>query len=206
MGRGAFFITFEFVISLPYYTSVLAIGVPHLGTKLFSAITADNLACEGAMASSALVCLFAPMELALYHIPFCGGNNGGVAVFNVVLRHFALVDLHCFCEVVGGKTLLKPSIAFVFFVRKDALYGADLPRFLSARCGDALFGEVPCYATRGFAFNEHSVYEPYDFGFLGYDFGQTVCALAVAEELLIWKADFAFCKLFALTPSDVLGN
>ena len=115
------------------------------------------------MASSALVCLFAPMEFALYHLPLRRVNNSRMAVFYVVIRYFTFVDLYCFREVVGGKTLLKPSVTFIFLVRKDAFYSANLPYFLASRCGDALLGEVLCYVASGLAFNEHSVYNPYNF-------------------------------------------
>lgn len=42
--RGAFLRTLEFMVALPNYTAVLAVGVPHLGTELLSAITAENSA------------------------------------------------------------------------------------------------------------------------------------------------------------------
>lgn len=117
VGRSASVFAFELMVALPYYTAVLAVRVSHLGTELLSAITAENLSREGALTHRALVCLFAPMEFTLYHIPFCGVNNDEVAVSHVILRNFTFVNLHRLGKVVGGKMFLKPSITFVFLIR-----------------------------------------------------------------------------------------
>lgn len=103
----------------------MAVGVPYLGAELLSAITAEYLARKRTLTSCTLVCLFAPTEFTLYYLSFGWGDNRGMAVFHIVLRNFTFVDLHRFCKVVGGETLLKPSIAFVLFVRKNTLHGAD---------------------------------------------------------------------------------
>jgi len=129
-----------------------------------------------------------------------------MAVFHIILRNLALVDLHLLGEVVGGEGLLKSGIALVLFVCKNAFHGADLPGLLTARGWNVIIHQVPRNIALRLTIHKHSVYEPYDFRFLRDDLGQTVCALAVAEKLLVRKADLAVRKPLALALGDVFGN
>ena len=47
--RGSFYFALELMVALPNYTAVLAVGVPYLGTELFSAITAENSTGKGTL-------------------------------------------------------------------------------------------------------------------------------------------------------------
>ena len=49
VGRGAFLRALELMVALPYHTAVLAVGVPHLGTELLSAITAEYSTGKGTL-------------------------------------------------------------------------------------------------------------------------------------------------------------
>lgn len=129
-----------------------------------------------------------------------------MAVFHIILRNLAFIDLHLLGEVFGGEGLLKSGISLVLFVCKNAFHGADLPGLLTARGWNVIIHQVPRNIALRLTLHKHSVYEPYDFRFLGDDLGKTVCALSVAEELLVRKADLTVRKLLALAPGDVLGD
>jgi hypothetical protein len=49
VGRGAFDFALELMVALPYHAAVLAVGVPHLGTELLSAITAEYSTGKGTL-------------------------------------------------------------------------------------------------------------------------------------------------------------
>ena len=47
--RSAFYFAIELMVALPNHTAVLAVGVPHLGTELLSAITAEYSTGKGTL-------------------------------------------------------------------------------------------------------------------------------------------------------------
>jgi len=136
--RSVFYFALELMVALPYHTAVLAVGVPHLGTEPLSAITAENSTGKRTLRRGATCGFLSPAKLSLYHIPRFGIDDGGIAVFHIILRNLALVDLHLLGEVVGGEGLLKSSIALVLFVCKNAFHGADLPSLLLAVLNERL--------------------------------------------------------------------
>ena len=71
--------------------------------------------------------LSSTLQFQLHFLVNLVADNGRVAVFDVVLRHLALVDLHLLCEEIRAEGLLQQRVALVFFVGEDAQNGSGLP-------------------------------------------------------------------------------
>ena len=80
--------------------------MPNLGTVKCTAVTANNPATQNIVTAIPATQLFAPFCFALDKLPFVRRNNGWMAVFNIVLRNFAFIDLRLFGEEINGKALL----------------------------------------------------------------------------------------------------
>ena len=122
MRCPAFLIALEFAVTLPDHAAVLAVGMPHLGTVKFSAVTADDLRGKQPGAVMILPNCFSPLELRLYMIPFVRVDDGRVAVLNIVLRYLALIDFHFLLEKIHCEAFLKERCALVFLVGEDTLH------------------------------------------------------------------------------------
>ena len=81
-----------------------------------------------------------------------------MAVLNIVLRNFALVDFHLLLQEIHGEFLLQSGITTVFLVLQDALNGGGLPLLFTSRSGDALRSQNLTNSVWGFALHEHLVY------------------------------------------------
>ena len=206
MWRCAFTVTTEFGIALPDYTTVLTIGMPDLGTIIFTAVSTDQFCGEWAVA----VMIFAagsPMtHFGLYTRPLIRSNDCFMAVFNIVLRNFTLVYLHLLLEKIHRKLLLKQCCTLVLFVGKNALNSSILPHLLAPGGGDSLLSQKFCNGITGFALHKQTVDQSDGFRFLRYDLRQTIGTLAVSKELTVGNADLAICKTLSLAPSDIFGD
>ncbi len=116
-GRGAPALPFELGVALPDRPPVLAVGVPHLGAEVFSAVAAFQLCGEHAVAVMALPHVLPPLYLRLHDRPFLKLNNSVTAVLCIMLQHFPLVHLTLF---------LQESVTFVLFVGNDLLHHPSL--------------------------------------------------------------------------------
>ena len=70
-----------------------------------------------------------------------------MAVLNIVLRDFALVDFPLFSEEVNGKALLESRITLVLFVVEDTVHGSVLPACFTARRRYALCNQLLGYGS-----------------------------------------------------------
>ena len=68
--------------------------MPHLGTVVGAAVTADDAGGENAAAAVAMTQPFPPSELGLDPVELVRGDDGLVALGDVILRDLALIDLH----------------------------------------------------------------------------------------------------------------
>lgn len=128
-----------------------------------------------------------------------------MAVFHIILRHFALVQLFLFRKEIDREAFLKECSALVFLILKDAFNGAGLPALLSRWSRNPIHRQFLCNGSRRQPLHESSI-DPVDNDRLfRYNFGKTVCAFSVAKELLIWQVDLPIGKPFSLAPGDIFG-
>ena len=62
--------------------------------------------------------LVAPRKLRLNFVELFRRNDRLMAVFHIILRHLALIDLPLFCEEIDREAFLKECSALVFLVLK----------------------------------------------------------------------------------------
>src|SRR5574344_666416 len=110
-----------------------------------------------------------------------------MTVFNIELRNLTLVGLHLFCQKICCKLLLQERRAFVLLIGKNALTRGGLPLFFTTRCGNTVPCEAGSYRICGLALNELAVDTSHGFCFLRHNLHNAVCALAVTEELSIFR-------------------
>ena len=67
-----------------------------------------------------------------------------MAVFHVVLGHFALVFLELLCQIIGTEALLQPGVALIALVRQNAQYGAFAPDVPAPGRRYPGLGQLPC--------------------------------------------------------------
>ena len=78
-----------------------------LRTAPAAAVSADELCAEHAFSAVGFSDLPAPFDFLLHSIPLQRVDNCLVAVFDVELRNFTLIDLLLFGKEIRCKTLLK---------------------------------------------------------------------------------------------------
>lgn len=84
------------MVALPDGAFVLIRGVPQLRAVKFAAVTADDSGAKNAVAAVFSPQCISPLELNLHHILLLRADNGRMAVFDIVLRNLALVELLLF--------------------------------------------------------------------------------------------------------------
>jgi hypothetical protein len=99
--------------------------MPDLTPVESTARAADYTPCEAAVAVPIPCPSPSLFYLILYEIVDFWRNDRGMAVFHIVHRHLALVDLDLLYQEVHRKGLLQERDAFVFFVDQDTLRRAD---------------------------------------------------------------------------------
>ena len=143
MWRRAAPLVFELQITLPDVFAVLRIAAPDLAAVHAAAISTDDFprkACISAMLAPAL---FAALYLMLHHVEHFLGDDGGVAVLDIIAGNLALVALHLLIEEVHREGLLQSGVALVLLVRQDRFDRRVLPCSLSRRGRYSLCGHMP---------------------------------------------------------------
>ena len=148
----------------------------------------------------------APLEFLLGGIKQGRGDDGGVAVFHIILRHLALVNLVFLGQEIRTESLLEQRLAFVFFVVEDVADGIIAPFGPAGGRGNAAPGQVPGDPAEGFPLHEEPVDIAHALGLLVDDLELAVLALPVAEEPLIGHVDHPLCKAAAHAPGDIFRN
>lgn len=110
MRGQAFALTLKLGFALPDHPSVRIVGVPYFGPVDGAAVPAEDLSRKAAGAELSPAGVFAPPHFQLYCVPFCGGDDGGMAPGDVVLRHFSFVYLYTLAEEIYGKCFLQAGI------------------------------------------------------------------------------------------------
>ena len=77
---------------------------------------------------------FTLAEFVLHHVEGLRRDDGGMAVFYIILRNLAFIDLHLFREKIHAKGFLQNRIALVFLILQNAENGSGLPDRLARRC------------------------------------------------------------------------
>ena len=106
MGRFAFMLTFEFIVTLPNHPTVFAGGVPHLGAKEGIAVTADNAGGKNALPAILAADSLAPLKFGLHLVELLWRDNRLMAVLHIILWNFALVHFLLFSKEIDGEALL----------------------------------------------------------------------------------------------------
>ena len=129
-----------------------------------------------------------------------------MAVFHIILRHLALIDLPLFCEEIDREAFLKECSTLVFLVLKDAFHCTGLPALFSRWSRNPICCQFLCNGPRRQPLHESSINPADNDCLLRNDFWKTVCAFAVTEELLVWEVDLSIRKPLPLSPGHVLRN
>ena len=114
-------------VALPDGAAIFVIGMPDLAAVHAAAATTVNSPGKTVLAVMLATLLSSPFQFQLHFLINFVAHNGWMAVFDVVLRHFALVDLHFLSEKIRTEGLLQQCVALVFFVGKDTQNGSWLP-------------------------------------------------------------------------------
>ena len=93
----------EFRIALPDFTAIFICGMPHLCAVDFATITAYDFARKRAVIVCSSAVGFSACQLTLNTLPFLGVDDCGMAVFNIVLGYFTLVDFLLFLKKIHGE-------------------------------------------------------------------------------------------------------
>lgn len=147
-----------------------------------------------------------PRKLRLNFIELFRRNDRLMAVFHIILRHLALIDLPLFCEEIDREAFLKECSALVFLVLKDAFHCTGLPALFSRWSRNPICCQFLCNGPRRQPLHESSINPADNDCLLRNDFWKTVCAFAVTEELLVWEVDLSIRKPLPLSPGHVLRN
>lgn len=81
-------------VTLPDGTAIFVIGMPDLAAVHAAAAATVNSPGKTVLAVMLAALLSSPLQFQLHLFVNLVADNGRMAVFNVVLRHFALVDFH----------------------------------------------------------------------------------------------------------------
>ena len=111
----------ELRVALPYRSAVFAGGVPYLGAEIGAAVTAHNPRSKNAVPAVTVSDRLAPGELGLRQLKLHGVNNRFVALFYIILRNLALIELHLFQQKVDCELLLQTGGALLLPVRQNTL-------------------------------------------------------------------------------------
>lgn len=131
LSGAAFFPAVKLVVALPDGLAVLAVGMPHLGAIPAPAVRTFYPAGEYAHAARPVLPGMPGRHLVLRLLEHGGADDGLVVVLHIILRHLALVYLLLLGEEVHRVHLLQESVAFIFFVGKNAFDRAGRPCLLA---------------------------------------------------------------------------
>ena len=81
-------------VALPDGAAIFVVGMPDLAAVHAAAAAAVNSPGKTVLAVMLAALLSSPLQFQLHLLVNLIAHNGRVAVFNVVLQHFALVDFH----------------------------------------------------------------------------------------------------------------
>ena len=126
MGCTAVRITFVLGIALPDCPAVFAVRVPDLGAEDLTAIAADDFSGKGTVALGAAGACFAPSQFQLCFLPFSRLYDCLMAVFHIVLRNLALVDLPFLLQEIYCEFLLQECRSLIFFISEYAFQSGGM--------------------------------------------------------------------------------
>ena len=150
----ALFFTGELAVASPDGAPVFVGGMPDLGAKVTTTVSADQPGGKDAVAAVTASDGFPALQLSLHQLPFGGIDDGRVAVLHIILRHLALVFLLFLGEKIHRERLLQKGVTFILLVFQNALHRARRPAFLPSGGGYPLPGEKTCNGTGGLAAEE----------------------------------------------------
>lgn len=180
--------------------------MPSLTAIPSATVAALDLCPEYALAAVGSADAFPALDLLLNGVPFRRVDDRLMAVLDIVLRYFALVDLPLLRQKVRGKTLLKERRSPVLFVLQDAVHGRGAPLRLPGRARYPVNGQLSRNRPDGLACHEVPVDPADDGGLIRIDHRRVVLFLSaiVAEELFVGQADLAVRKPLPLSPCHIL--
>lgn len=194
------------MVALPNGLAVFAVGMPDLGAVPVPALTTFDFAGEKMYSAVPVPAFDSTLHLHLHKLEGFRLDDGLVIILDIILRDFVLVNLRLFGQVVGGVGLLQQGITLVFFIAEYAFYGRNAPLLFTARCGDAVIGELLGNAVIGHSLQEHSVDAFNDYRLFPVDDQIAVRPTVVAKEPRERYGNLTVCKAFSLAPGAVLRN
>ena len=105
-----------FAVALPDHRLVFCGGIPDLTAVQRTAFVAENTPGEAMRRIIPMIGMFALGKLCLHGFEHFRRNDGGMTVFNVILRNLALVHLHFLGQEIRAEGLLQDGVALVFLV------------------------------------------------------------------------------------------
>ena len=145
-------------------------------------------------------------HLVLRLLEHGGADDGLVVVLHIILRHLALVYLLLLGEEVHRVHLLQESVAFIFFVGKNAFDRAGRPCLLAAGRWDALRRQQFCDCVGRAPLQEEAVNPADGLRLFLVDDEVSIFAPVVAQEPLERHRDLAVREPLPLPPGAVLRD
>jgi len=203
---GSLLLFFVTIFALPDHFFAALMVTPDL-CAIKGPAAAEDFAGKRAVAAGELFSqLGAAGNFALHQIEGVLLDDGGMAVGDIILRHFAFVFLYGFAQKIYGEGLLKQGIAGVFFVLQDAFDRRNRPDVLPAWTFYALIHKGFYDEPVGQALQEQGVNPADNPRLLFNDFREAVLAFFVAQKALVGHADIAVREAFAVAPGHVLAD
>ena len=106
---------------------VILVAAPDLLAELSSAVAANQPGGEYARATPRLTQRSAAFNFKPDSVKLVRLNNGGMAVFHIILLYLPGVLDHLLGEEVGTVSFLQKSVSLVFFVGQNGTHHGHLP-------------------------------------------------------------------------------
>ena len=197
-----------FAVAAPDRGAVLVGRVPCLPAIPSAAVAALDLGTENAGAAVCTAYGFPALDFLLNGLPLVWVNDRLVAVLDIVLRHFALIDLPLLSQKVCRKALLKQCRSAILLVLQDAVYRRCAPLRFSGGARDAINGQFPRDRTDRLPSHKVAVDPANDRCLLLVDYRRVILLrpVIISEKLLIGQGDLAVGESLALAPCHILRN
>ena len=197
-----------FAVAAPDRGPVLVGRVPCLPAVPSAAVAALDLGAENAGAAVRPAYGFPALDFLLNGLPLVRVDDRLVAVLDIVLRHFALIDFSLLGQKICRKTLLKQCRPAILLVLQDAVHRGCAPLRFPGRARDAISGQFPCNRTDGLSGHEVTVDPANDRCLLRIHHRRVILLwpVIVSEKLFIGQGDLAIGEPLTLAPCDILRN
>ncbi len=206
MGCGTFLPVSILIITLPYYLTVLIVGMPHLGAIPASTVPAFDLPRKNAHAALPVLPRTPGLHELLDAVKNGRFNNGRMAPLHIILRHLSPVHLLLFREKIHRVNLLQQSVALILFIGENGFHHSPAPHLSAPGSGNPLLREHFGNSVRRMPLEEHSIDSTHRPGLLLVNHKTPVRSPVIAQKPSKGHAGLSVREPLSHSPCAVLGN